>query len=106
MNIEEIKERFRLTSEEANRMQEYMKKAENAEVLYCDPHDREFFDFEECPGCKEDRADIIAEIQNRAQVGMNVEEILKNISQMEEEPQAEKQTDEDSEDFVESEGDD
>jgi|GEM_PF-5304769 len=52
MNIEQIKERFRLTPEEANRMEEFLKKAANAQVLFCQNHDREFFDFEgECPVC-------------------------------------------------------
>lgn len=43
MNIEEIKERFRLRAEEANHMEEYFKKTENAEVLYREDHDREWF---------------------------------------------------------------
>jgi hypothetical protein len=42
---------------------EYFEKAEKAEVLYCEDHDREFFNFEECPGCLEERRDFEASMR-------------------------------------------
>ena len=64
MNIEEIKEHFRLTPEEVNRMEEFVKKAEKAQVLFCDLHDKEWFDFEDgCPACLEETKSFLDEMR-------------------------------------------
>jgi hypothetical protein len=58
MNLEEMVKRLGITSTEVKSMQDYLEKAENAEVKYCEDHDREYYDFEfqgQCPICFEER---------------------------------------------------
>jgi hypothetical protein len=58
MNLLEMAKRLNLSSFELNRIQSYLEKAENAEVKYCEDHDREYYDFEfqgQCPICFEER---------------------------------------------------
>jgi hypothetical protein len=55
MNIEEAAQRFNLSDELTERIKEYNKMAENAEVKYCEDHDIEYYDFESCYACKEDK---------------------------------------------------
>jgi hypothetical protein len=76
MNLEEIKERFRSTPAEANRMEEFLKKAENAQVLYCSDHDREWFDFEGgCPGCLGEKLDFEQSMKHHKDNGSKQEDL-------------------------------
>lgn len=43
-------------------IEEYLKRAETAEVLYCETHDSEYFDFEQCPCCEREKCESISEI--------------------------------------------
>lgn len=52
MDIEAASCRFHLSDELTESLKIYFKKAENAQVLYCENHDRKFFDFEVCPWCE------------------------------------------------------
>jgi hypothetical protein len=57
MNLLEMAILLKLSSFELKRIQSYLEKAENAEVKYCEDHDREYFDFEFqglCPVCWEE----------------------------------------------------
>jgi hypothetical protein len=52
MDNEKIRELFKLTDDEYKRMLEYQRKATNAKILYCQDHEREYFDFEkQCDEC-------------------------------------------------------
>jgi hypothetical protein len=57
MTPEEMAKLFRLSSLELERIQAYMKKAEESDLRYCEDHDREYYDFEfqgQCPVCHEE----------------------------------------------------
>jgi hypothetical protein len=52
MDNERIRELFNLTDNEYKSMIEYQKKAENAQILYCEDHELEYFDLEkQCDEC-------------------------------------------------------
>jgi hypothetical protein len=45
---------------------DYLKRAETAEVLYCEIHDSQYFDFEKkCPSCIREEQEGISEMQCR-----------------------------------------
>jgi hypothetical protein len=46
MDNARIRELFNLTDDEYKSLIEYQKRAENAQILYCEDHEREYFDFE------------------------------------------------------------
>ncbi len=66
MNPDRLKERFHLTDAEMQRISDYIKKVETAEIKYCDDHDREWFDFEgnECPVCEKERVEFEWEMRH------------------------------------------
>jgi hypothetical protein len=41
-----IRELFNLTDDDYKSLIEYQKRAENAQISYCEDHEREYFDFE------------------------------------------------------------
>lgn len=53
-------------SDEVKRIKEYWKRAEKAEILYCEGHDRELFDFEQCLGCEEGTKSFLDDIQRKS----------------------------------------
>lgn len=48
MDSETIKHLFHLKEMEYAQFLDYQQKAEVATVLYCEDHEREYFDFDEC----------------------------------------------------------
>jgi hypothetical protein len=46
MDNARIREIFNLTDDGYKSLIEYQKRAENVQILYCEDHEREYFDFE------------------------------------------------------------
>jgi hypothetical protein len=67
MDNETIRKLFNLTDDEYRRMVEYQKKAEVATVLYCEDHEREYFDFEkQCDECIHEKLEFDYERKEEA----------------------------------------
>jgi hypothetical protein len=56
-----------LTDIDLKKIQEYMNKAEKADILYCGSHDSEHFDFERCPACEKEEREFADEMKARQQ---------------------------------------
>lgn len=46
-----------MSETEVKRILSYFDKIRDLEILYCESHDREFLESEECPGCRSERED-------------------------------------------------
>jgi hypothetical protein len=67
MDNETIRRLFNLTDGEYRRMVDYQRKAEVATVLYCEDHEREYFDFEEqCDECIREKLEFDCEREEDA----------------------------------------
>jgi hypothetical protein len=67
MDNESIRRLLHLNDDEYKSMVEYQKKVEVATVLFCDLHEREYFDFErQCDECIREQLEFEAEVKQRA----------------------------------------
>jgi hypothetical protein len=67
MDNETIRKLFNLTDDEYKRIVDYQKKAEVATVLYCEDHEREYFDFEkQCDECIREKLEFDYEREEEA----------------------------------------
>jgi hypothetical protein len=63
---ESIRRVLHLSDSEYKSMVEYQKKAELSTVLFCDLHEREYFDFEkQCDECIREQLEFEAEVKQR-----------------------------------------
>jgi hypothetical protein len=64
MDNESIRRLLHLNDDEFRSMVEYQRKAENAQILYCTDHDREYFDFEkQCDECIREKLEFHYEME-------------------------------------------
>jgi hypothetical protein len=64
MDNTRIRELFNLTDDEYKSMLEYQKRAEVATVMFCDIHEREYFDFEkQCDECIREKLEYDYEME-------------------------------------------
>jgi hypothetical protein len=67
MDSETIKHLFHLTEMEYAQFLDYQQKAEVATVLYCEDHEREYFDFEkQCDECIREKLEFDYERKEEA----------------------------------------
>jgi hypothetical protein len=66
MKLSEAQKRFGLSDVEVSRIEEYLKQAETAEIMFCDDHEYEYYDFSGgCPACLEERQFFEEEMEYR-----------------------------------------
>lgn len=64
MDNTRIRELFNLTDDEYKSMLEYQKRTEVATVMFCDIHEREYFDFEkQCDECIREKLEYDYEME-------------------------------------------
>jgi hypothetical protein len=67
MDNETIRRVLHLSDSEYKSMVDFQKKAETAQILYCEDHEREYFDFEkQCDECIRDKLEFDAEMRERS----------------------------------------